>query len=240
MSQPNPPKRESLLLNLVCNIAIPTFVLLKLSSPHRLGPVWALVVALIFPLGYGLYDYAVRRKTNLFSILGLASVLLTGGLGLLKADGMWFAVKEASIPLLFGAAVLISMRTKRPLIREVLWNDQVIDTARVDAALSQQGRHADFNRLLRHASIGLALSFLLSAILNFGLARYLLTSPAGTEEFNAQLGRMNMLNWPVIVIPSMVVTMFVFWKLMSGLTKLTGLPLDDIFRNTSKEKPPAK
>ncbi|MDO8544967.1 MAG: VC0807 family protein [Opitutaceae bacterium] len=229
------PKKENLLLNLACNIAVPTFVLMKLSSEHRLGPVWALVVALVFPLAYGIYDFKVRKKTNLFSIIGLASVLLTGGFGLLKVDGMWFAVKEGAVPLVFGAAVLISVRTRRPLVREVLYNEQVIDVSKVDAALEQRGQRAEFERLLKRASIGLALSFLLSAILNFGLARYLLTSPAGTEEFNAQLGRMNMLNWPVIVLPSMVVTMFIFWQLMNGLTRLTGLELDEIF-HTSRAK----
>lgn len=232
------PKKENLLLNLACNIAAPTLVLMKLSGENRLGPVWGLVVALIFPLSYGIYDYVVRRKMNLFSIIGLVSVLLTGGLGLFKVDGIWFAVKEGAIPLVFGAIVLISAKTRRPLVREVLYNDQVIDVAKVDAALEQRGQRPEFERLLKRASVGLALSFLLSAILNFGLARYLLTSPAGTEEFNAQLGRMNMLNWPIIVLPSMVVTMLVFWRLMNGLTRLTGLELDDIFHTAkSKAKP---
>lgn len=233
MSSPAP-KQESLLLNLVCNIAVPTFVLMKLSAEERLGPVWALLLALVFPLGYGLHDYVSRRKTNFFSVVGLCSVLLTGGLGLLKVDGLWFAVKEAAIPLCFGAAVLISARTRRPLVRQLLWNEQVIDVQRVDAALEQHGRRPEFERLLKRASIGLALSFLLSAILNFALARHLLRSPAGTPEFAVELGRMNGLSLPVIMVPSMIVTMIVFWKLMNGMTRLTGLPLDDIFRNAKK------
>ena len=72
---------------------------------------------------------------------------------------------------------------------------------------------------------------MLSAALNYGLARYLLKSPVGTSEFNAELGRMNMLNWPVIVLPSMVVTMLIFWKLMSGITRLTGLGFEAIVRS---------
>lgn len=232
------PKKENLLLNLACNIAAPTFVLMKLSGESRLGPVWALVVALVFPLSYGIYDFVVRKKTNVFSVIGLCSVLLTGGLGLFKVDGIWFAVKEAAIPLLLGAAVLISVRTRRPLVRVLLYNEQVIDVPKVDAALAARGNRGEFERLLTRASVGLALSFLLSALLNFGLARYLLTSPTGTEEFNAQLGRMNMLNWPVIVLPSMVVTMIVFWRLMSGLTRLTGLELEEIFKAAKAKSQP--
>jgi hypothetical protein len=48
-----------------------------------------------------------------------------------------------------------------------------------------------------------------------------LKSPPGTPEFNAELGRMNGLSLPVIMLPTMVVTMVVLWKLMSGLTQIT-------------------
>ncbi len=230
------PKKENLLLNLACNLAIPTFVLMKLSSENRLGPQWGMVVALAFPFGYGVYDLVRRRKTNLFSIVGIVSVLLTGGLNQMKADGLWFAIKEAAIPTLFGVTVLLSMRTKRPLVRELIWNDQVIDTAKVDAVLLERGQQSELDRLLARASYGMALSFLLSAVLNFGLARYLLKSPPGTPEFNAELGKMNGLSWPVIVLPTMAVTMFVFWRLMTGLTHLTGLELDEIFHGGQKKK----
>jgi hypothetical protein len=195
-----------------------------------------MIVALVFPLGYGIYDLVRRRKTNLFSVIGVLSVLLTGTLNQMRADGFWFAVKEAAIPTLFGGAVLVSMRTKRPLVRELLWNDQIIDTARVEAVLTERDRRRDLERLLSQASFGLASSFLLSAVLNFGLARFLLRSPPGTPEFNAELGRMNGLSLPVIMVPTMIVTMVVLWKLMSGLTRITGLELDDIIRGGAKQK----
>lgn len=232
MSQP--PKQENLLLNLVCNIAVPTVVLMRFSSEKYLGPLWGLVVALAFPIGYGVYDLIVRRKTNLLSVIGFVSVLLSGSLGLLKAGGIWFAVKDAAVPTVIGAAVLLSLRSKKPLVRELLFNDQIVDVDRVTAALNERGQQASFDRLLRQASIWLALAFLGSAIVNFILARCILTSPPATPEFNAQLGKMHILVWPVIVIPSMVVMMLVFWKLMNGLTALTGLPSDQIFRG---EKP---
>jgi hypothetical protein len=228
------PKRENLLLNLACNLAIPTFVLMQLSKDKWLGPQWGMIVALIFPLGYGIYDLVQRKKTNVFSIVGVLSVVLTGTLNQMKADGFWFAVKEAAIPTLFCAAILFSMRTKRPLVRELLWNDQIIDTARVETVLTERDRRGDLDRLLTRASLGLAFSFLLSAVLNFGLARWLLKSPPGTPEFNAELGKMNGLSLPVIMLPTMIVTMIVLWKLMTGLTHITGLELDDILRGGKK------
>ena len=229
-------KKENLLLNLVFNILIPTLVLSKLSKDTLLGPVLGLVVALAFPLGYGAWDFIQRRKANFISIIGFASVLLTGGLGLMHVGGMGFAIKEAAVPTIIGLAVLLSLKTKSPLVRTMLYNEQVIDVERVDKSLNFKGNRKDFDRLLVNASYLLAFSFLISAVLNFGLARYLLKSPSGTAEFNAELGKMHFLSWPVIVIPSMAMMMFALWRLLSGIKKLTGLELDEIFR-TPAEKP---
>jgi len=232
-------KRENLLVNLVCNIAVPSLILAKLSAPERLGPALALVAALIFPLGYGLWDFAQRRTANFVSIIGLASVLLTGGLGLLQVDGFWFAVKEAAVPALIAACVWASQHSRRPLVRQFVYNEQVIDVARIDAALdapqsngtSRPDARAQLERLLRRAGQWLVASFLLSAVLNFVLARWLLKSPSGSPEFNAELAKMNLLSWPVITLPSLAIMLIALWRLMRGITHLTGLPLDAILRS---------
>ena len=230
-----PPKKENLLLNLICNLALPAFVLSKLSTPDRLGPVMGLVVALAFPVAYGMWDYYQRRQANFISIIGFVSVLLTGGLGLMKTDGIWFAVKEAAVPTVIGIAVLVSLKTKRPLVHTFLYNEQVIDVPKVDAALAQRGTRSGFERLLVSSSYLLTASFLLSAVLNFALARYLLKSPAGTPEFNAELGRMQLLSWPVIVVPSMAMTLYALWRLLAGVQKLTGLSLEEVFHAQHKK-----
>ncbi|MFH1497212.1 MAG: VC0807 family protein [Verrucomicrobiota bacterium] len=233
---PSPAKRENLLANIVCNIALPFLILSKASGETRLGPVWALVVALAFPLGYFCYDFAQRRQANFVSILGFVSVLLTGGFALMELDGMWFAVKEASIPAVIGLAVLLSMNSKRPLIRQFVYNDQVIDTARVDAALEARGNREAFRGLMRKAGWLVTASFLVSAGLNFVLARWLLKSPAGSEAFNQELGTMNLLSWPVIVVPSMAMMMFALWQLFGGIKRLTGLELEQILHAPPEKK----
>ena len=229
-----PARKENLLLNLVFNLAIPTLVLSKLSGEARLGPALALVVALAFPLGYGVWDFVQRRKTNLISVIGFVSVLLTGGLGLLKVDGFWFAIKEAAVPLVIAIVVLASMKSKRPLVRSLVYNEQIIDVDRVHERLVERNAVHAFDALLARASYGLAASFLLSAALNFGLARYLLRSPSGTEAFNGELAKMNALSLPVIAVPSLLVTMFVLWRLIAGIEKLTDLKLEDIFHSDKK------
>ena len=229
-----PRKPENPLINLVCNIVLPTVVLMKFSTDKWLGPLWGLIVALIFPIGYGIYDLATRKKTNVLSILGFISVLLSGGLALAKIGSMGFAIKDALLPTVIGIAVLLSLRTKTPLVRELLYNDSIIDVPRVDAALAARGAHGDFEKLLRRASVGLALTFLGSAPVNFLLALYVLRSPPGTPEFNAELGKMHWLALVVIAVPSMAAMMIVFYKLMNGLARLSGLTQDEIFREHNR------
>ncbi len=228
------PPRENLLVNLICNIGVPTYVLTSLSKDEHLGPLWGLVLAIMFPVGYGLYDFIRRRRANVISIIGFLSALLTGALGLLHVGGMGFAIKEAVMPMLIGAAILISVRTSKPLVKELIYNDQLVDVPRVNAALAARGNTRDFDRLMLRISVWLGASFVISAGLNFGLARYLLRADPGTPEFNAQLGQMQLLSWPVIVVPSMLVMMLVFWRLISGLKQLTGLTTDELLRTEQK------
>lgn len=216
--------------NIAFNLAIPALILYKLSGENRLGPAWALVLALCFPVGYGAYDFWTNRKTNALSILGFVSFLLTGSFGLMKLDGIWFAVKEATIPTLMGVAVVVSLKTKYPLVKTLLYNDKLIDVEKVAQELKSRGTEPNFERLLKVTTWLLACSFALSAVLNFALAVYLLKSPAGTEEFNKELGKMTAMSYPVIVLPCMVVTMFALWRLLSGIRKLTGLDLDQVFK----------
>jgi hypothetical protein len=109
MSSPRPP-RENLLLNLAFNVAIPSVLLSTMSKPERLGPVWGLVVALAFPIAYGIADFVRRRQANFISIIGFLSILLTGVFALIRLDRFWFAVKEAALPAIIGISVLASMR----------------------------------------------------------------------------------------------------------------------------------
>lgn len=229
MSAPSP-KRENLLVNLICNVALPTLILTKFSGENALGPNLGLIVALLFPVSYGVQDFIRRRRVNFISAIGFASVLISGGLGLMHLDGFWFAVKEAAIPSIIGLAVLFSMRAKLPLVQEILYNPQIMDVPRIEARLDERGTRADFANLMRSSSKLLALSFFVSAVLNYGLARYLLKSPTGTEAFNAELGKMHLWNWPVIVVPSMAMMMFALWRFLMGLQGATGLTLDELLQ----------
>lgn len=235
-SKPVQSKSENPFVSLVFNIALPALILSKLSEDDRLGPQLSLIVALSLPLAYGLWDFMNTRKTNFISILGFVSILLTGGLGLMQLDGIWFAVKEAAVPGIISVVIVGSLWTKYPLVRTMLYNDKIINVAAVDAELERTNNVPAFNKLLVVTTWWLAFSFVLSSVLNFVLAVALLKSPTGSPEFNKELGVMTAWSYPVIVIPCMIVTMFALWKLLSGIKKLTGLELEAIFKTPPPKK----
>ena len=228
--QPAPKRKSGMLANLAFNIVIPTLILTKLSGEDRLGPLYSIVVALAFPVVYGIRDYLQAHKPNYLSLLGIVSVLLTGGMSLLQLDPQYIAIKEATIPGLLGLATLISTWTRWPLVRTFLFNEQVMKVDVVHEALRQHGTERQFERRLMYASWMVAGSFFLSSALNYGLAEYLLVSPPGTPAFTEELGKMTALSFPVIALPSTLVLMVALFYLLQGVQKLTHLQLEDIFQ----------
>ncbi|RYZ58193.1 MAG: MFS transporter [Proteobacteria bacterium] len=228
-------KKENPFINIAFSVAIPAFILSKMSTPDRLGPVNALIVALAFPIGYAIYDFYKKRKLGFIPALGFVSTLLTGLFALYELPVQWIAIKEASIPSVIGLAILLSLKTKTPLIQELLYNENVINVDLVDSKLESEEHKRQFKILMRNASIVLSLSFLLSAILNYVLAHIVLKSQPGTPVFNEELGRMHYLSWPVIVVPSTLILFFALWRLLKGLEKLTGLAQDEILNTQAKK-----
>lgn len=220
--------RENPLLSLGLNIVIPVIVLMRFSGEGQLGPVYGLIVALAFPVGYGLYDFAVRRRFNLYSMLGFVSVLLTGGIGLLRLPVEWLAVKEAAIPFIIGAAVVISMRTRYPIVKTIL--HKVIDVDAVYDALKRRESVDAYERRVDVATYVVAFGLLVSTILNYVLARVVVVSDPGTTAFNEELGRMTALSLPVITVPSITILGVALYYLVSGIRKETGLEFSEIFK----------
>lgn len=224
-------KRENPWVNLGANLVIPTIIMVKFSDDKHLGPVNALFVALALPIALGLYDLLIRRNLNMLSILGFTSVLLTGGIGLLRIGGIWFAVKEALIPAVIGIAIIVSHYMKRPLVKAMFLNEQIIQLDRVKAALEGHERQESFERLLTHATYLISISFFLSSIINFVLAWWIVVSPPGSEEFTKQVGTMNAVSFPVIMIACTSLMLVALWRLVKGIERITGLQLNEILKS---------
>ena len=78
-------EQENPLHNILINVLIPVFALSFMSKDGdkiwHIGATKAMMVALIPPLAYGIWFFMKTKKMNFFSLLGLISVALTGGLG---------------------------------------------------------------------------------------------------------------------------------------------------------------
>jgi intracellular septation protein A len=230
MSKPSTASKPNPLIEIAITIIVPAVILMKLSGEKGLGTLGALLLALAFPLFWGLWDGWRRRKLNWLSVLGVVSTLLTGGIGLLALDAQWLAVKEAAVPGLIGIVILISAWTSAPLIRMLVFNATLFDVDRVHKALEERQNVSAFEQRLRTGTILLSGTFFFSAVANYALARYVVHSPAGTPAFNEELGQLTLLSYPIIAIPSMLMMMALMFWLARGAKTLTGLELGDMMQ----------
>ena len=223
-------KKTNLLNEIIFNVVVPSIILMKMSSDDRLGSVGALLVALAFPVAFGGYELLKKKKLNFIAILGIVSVLLTGGIGVLKLDTQWLAVKEALIPGIIGAVVLGSTFTKYPIVTKMIFNEGILNLGLIKQKLMEFNQQKAFDRCLVQSNYLFASTFVFSSIMNYILATVIVTSPAGTEAFNEELGRMTLLSYPVIAIPSMLMMMGIFYFVWRQIRKMTKLETVQIFK----------
>lgn len=229
-------KNENPLLSLLTSIIIPAVILSKFANEEYLGVVPGFIIALAFPIGQGLYEIIKTRKPGFISIIGLASIFLTGIIGILQLPTEWLAFKEASVPLLIGMAVVLSLKTRYPLVKKLFFNDSLLDMERIGKILDEKNARGAMEKTLKISTYMIGGSFLLSAVLNFILAKVIVTSPSGTEAFNAELGRLTALSYPVIALPSTIVMCVALWYLFAKLKKLTGLEFEELIAPELREK----
>ncbi len=222
------PGSNRIFVDLIVCMLIPTLILKKMSGEDMLGPNYALVAALSLPIIVGIWGFISERKIGFVPALGFISILLTGSIGILKLPKEYIAYKEALIPGVIAIATVLSTYTKHPLIRTFLYNDTFMDTDKVAAKLVENNKTQEFDQMMVKATWMLASSFVLSSVLNFLLAKWIVVSESGTDAFNSELGTMNLYSYPVIVVPCMIITMFAMFFVFSNIRKLTGLKMEDL------------
>jgi hypothetical protein len=253
-TSPAAPK-DNPLANILINVIIPVLALSYLSKdpalqaklgkeiqPWHIGPAYAMVVALAFPIVFGIRHFLRTRKANFISLVGLVSVLLTGGLTLYlwNADGTvkpyaapLFGIKEAMVPLILGILALTSHKGKSPLVRTMLYSPNLFDIDRIERHIAANGQQDGYRRLLWQSTLMFAGSFLLSTVMNFFLALYFLggldrAAPDALELYNSQIARLTGWSFAVIGAPILLFLFLTLMRLLAGLRKLTGLTNDDI------------
>lgn len=222
------PSQENAFLGIAFNILLPMILLMKGDRYLPLSPSAVLMLALAFPVGYYLLRLWRTRRSSLLAIIGFFSILLTGGIGLLELPRAWFIAKEGGIPLLIALVVVGSEWIGKPLVRSLLFNDTLLHTARIEEAIRLHNNQPALQQLLRSSTWLIAASFVFSAAINFITAATIVTVEPWADKvlFNEQVGKMTGITAAIVLVPSLLITGFALWRLLKGLTRLTGLPIE--------------
>ena len=221
-------KKENPFVNILFNILLPVVIL---NNAHEYFPqiqaVTTLLIALSFPLIYGGKDYLLERKVNWISIMGLVGILLTGGFALLQLEGIFFAIKEAAIPLIIGLITVGSVLYKKPfmllLIKSTVFNKELIFQK-----LEENKKEKAFAHLMNSTTLCCAGSFFISAILNFFIAQHVFRERDSLKTLNEQIATMTWLGYVVIALPLSLVSGLILWYLVKSLKKITCLSFNEM------------
>src|SRR3989338_121716 len=151
------------LQNIAINLVIPVVIMTRFTE--ELGALNAIFIAIAFPAAYGIYDLLVARRKNIFSAIGLASVLLTGSIGIFGLGQDAVAVKEASIPLIIGLAVIGTQKSGVSVMKTLFGG--IMDMEKIRRSLRKKGAESLLEKRLILSNYMLAASFFVSAALNY-------------------------------------------------------------------------
>jgi intracellular septation protein A len=214
------------LLSLLYTVILPTLILIKGHSWAGLKPITTLLLALVFPIGFGLYHYWSTKHISILSLLGLVSVLFTGGVGLLHFPKNWMPIKEASISFIIGTYVLLTSGTSKNLMQSLICNPKFLNVEAIQTVLTAKNLQVTWQKLLRHCSYAIGSSFFISSILHYIITKHVLISEPGTTEFTQELGRIHFWSFLIISIPCVLILLATFYYFFMKLKKLTGLNLE--------------
>ena len=232
-------KKENPIVSILFNLVIPVVILKNGNKwfgfeQNFIGietSILVLMFALSFPLFYFFNDLRINTKVNFISILGFINVLLTGLIGILgEKYGIsrnWFILKEGIIPLIIGLLILLSMKSKTPLLKELIYNPVLFNINKINENFPEDSND-DFNKIFYHSTYLISASFLLSSIIQFFLASYIVTVDPGHSDFNNQVGTMTWVSYFVVMAPCMSMFGFALWKLIVGIKRITGLETNQI------------
>jgi len=150
-----------------------------------------------------------------------------------KNAALLFGIKEAVQPLVLGSLLLITHKMSSPLFNVFVYNDTIFDLPQIEAAIAERGAETDYKKLLWKATLLFFGAFLISSVLNMGLAFYFLgdLDPLSTdwkELYNNDVAKITGWGFVVIGVPILVVGGCILWYLVTGLKRLTGLETEDI------------
>ncbi len=114
-------------------------------------------------------------------------------------------------------------------MQKMVVNDTVLNLDLITQRLKERGKTDAFERCLMSSNYLFASTFAFSSVMNYFLATWIVTSPAGTVEFNEELGKLTLYSYPVIAIPSMLMMFGIFYYVWRQIRSMTSLETEQIF-----------
>lgn len=227
-----PQSEKSLLLELFFNLCLPTLLLLKGHIWLHLSPKMALFIAVMCPLTYGIWDWVKEAHFNWIAFLGLLSVSVKGGVGLFEGSNQLLAINEMLLPLIIGCTIVaFRLLKKPPFLQKILLNSQFCYVEKILSSIDAHGHSKHLQHYIRVYEWLLAGLFFFSATLNYLLARYLVVHPAGSKEFNNELGLLTGWSFVVISLPATIGLLLIVWRFFIRVKKFSQLSWEEILKN---------
>lgn len=213
---------------LVVGFLIPTVILLYFSDESRLGPLWAMVAALILPLALEVYSLRIRRKPSYMSLLAIGGILIIGAISILGLSETWLALRRSIIYPVGAFGLVLALRYKHDLIDRALAT--VINMDVVYKAAKKNGTKELLARHIDKTVYAFAIFLLLVGVLSYLFTIFFITAPTGTSEFNAQYAQLRVASLLVVTLPFLVGTLGLLIYLATGVEKLTGLKTEELLK----------
>ena len=193
----------------------------------------AFLIALIFPVGYFIYDFLKRKNVNVISILGFINVLLTGGIGIFgERFGLsknWFIVKEGALPSFIGLGFIILRKLRKNSFNRILLNDIIFDNDKINSSI-QYEKQNEFEIIVHRAGSYFIIGLFMSSFIQLILATLIVTSNPGESSFNEQVATMTWVSFLAVFVITMSVVGKGYLGLISGVEKITGLKKEDFLK----------
>lgn len=227
-----PLNEKSLLLELFFNLCLPTLLLIKGHIWLHLSPKVALFIAIACPLSYGIWDWIKEAHFNWIAFLGLISVGIKGGVGLFEGSNRLLAINEMLLPLIIGCAIIVFRLLKKPpFLQKILLNHQFCYVEKIRSTIDSNGYSKRLQRCIVVYEWALAGLFFFSAALNYILARYLVVHPAGSKEFNNELGLLTGWSFVIISVPATIGLLLIVWRFFVNVKNFSKLSWEEILKN---------
>ncbi len=224
---PRPASRRSrLTLDLVANLVWPWLVLTFASDDAALGPRWGSAVAMVAPLAHALRRRLAEGRTSVLSVLVILSIALNAVVGFLPLDAAWFAAKEAILPVVFGMLFAATALRGPGLLDELL--KELVDPAKVAAALAERGTADAFARRLRRGTLGFGGVLAGSGAAAGVLAAWMVRSPTGSPGFATELGQYTLWSYVAVNGPVLIATTLVLRDVLFALEDLAGQRIEEL------------